>query len=82
METNKHEATPAEENARQLANSFATSRVQEFVEKLHKELATESGGVVWVESKVKKQLGILLSTAYFKGYIDRHEGSKLRKLYL
>ena len=82
MEQNKYEATLAEENARQLANSFATNRVEEFLTKLQKEMSTESGGVVWVEPKVKKQLGVLLSTAYFKGYMDRHEGAKLRKLYL
>jgi len=77
-----NEPTAAEENARQLANSFAKERVRSVVEQLEKELSVESGAMNWSKEKVDRVLGTIVSTAYFKGYMDRHNNEKLRRLYL
>jgi hypothetical protein len=81
MEIGRNEATPAEENARQLANAFASERVRKELDTLKKVLGLSDNAIV-AEKEIDRLLGILLSTAYFKGYMDRHRGEKLKKLYL
>ena len=79
---NLTDTTQAEESARELANSFAGKRVPESIEQLRKALSLESGPLDWNDHKVNQALGRMISTAYFKGYMDRHHGEKLRKLYV
>ena len=75
-----NEPTPAEENARALANSFARERVKAVVDQLESLLSVESGSMTWSKERVDRVLGTIVSTAYFKGYMDRHNGEKIKHL--
>jgi hypothetical protein len=78
----EHNIKKPEEAARELANSFAGERVPPALEQLHQTLIKENGEFEWSSIEVNKIIGRLISTAYFKGYMDRANNNKLQKLYL